>query len=342
MDSPLVSVVMPLRNAEATITEAVTSLQRQTWPNLEIVLVDHASKDNSPAILKDMAARDERIRCFRHDGTFVEAANLAWQSAHGDLIARMDSDDVAHAERIEKQVRMMDANPRLSACGTLVNIVKRGVNGSSLPPDGGYKRYEDWVNSVVTHKEIFVQRFVDSPVPNPTAMVRRSVIESLGGYQDPVWAEDYDFWLRLLESGHRIAKVNEKLLDWYDSDSRATRNLSRYDLSRFQAAKAHFLQRLPAAVQLGVVICGAGPVGKEMARLLRAAGVTIHAFFEVNERQIGNRISGIPVLESAALPNFAGHAVALGAVGQEGARDRIRELVSNCSFTEGKDFFCVA
>ena len=52
--------------------------------------------------------------------------------------------------------------------------------------------------------------------------------------------------------------------------------------------------------------------------------------------------SGIPVLESAALPNFAGHAVALGAVGQEGARDRIRELVSNCSFTEGKDFFCVA
>ena len=324
MNSLLVSVVMPLRNAEATVAEAVTSLQRQTWPNLEIVLVDHASEDNSPAILEEMAARDERIHYVRHDGTFVEAANLAWQSAQGDLIARMDSDDVAHAERIEKQVRMMETNPELSACGTLVNIVKRGRNGSALPP------------------EIFVQRYVDSPVPNPTAMVRRSVMESLGGYQDPVWAEDYDFWLRLLENGYRIAKVNEKLLDWYDSDSRATRNLSRYDLSRFQAAKVHFLERLPAVVQLGVVICGAGPVGKEMARLLRAAGVTIHAFFDVNERQIGNRIAGIPVLGSAELPNFAGHAVALGAVGQEGARDRIRELVSNCSFTEGKDFFCVA
>ena len=180
MNSLLVSVVMPLRNAEATVAEAVTSLQRQTWPNLEIVLVDHASEDNSPAILEEMAARDERIHYVRHDGTFVEAANLAWQSAQGDLIARMDSDDVAHAERIEKQVRMMETNPELSACGTLVNIVKRGENGATLPPDGGYKRYEDWVNSVVTHEEIFVQRYVDSPVPNPPAMVSASSSRSVG------------------------------------------------------------------------------------------------------------------------------------------------------------------
>ena len=58
MNSPLVSVVMPLRNAEATVAEAVASLQRQTWLNLEIVMVDHASEDNSPVILDDIAARD--------------------------------------------------------------------------------------------------------------------------------------------------------------------------------------------------------------------------------------------------------------------------------------------
>jgi len=333
---------MPLRDSETTLAEAINSLRQQTWSHLEIVLVDHNSADSSPAIIKRAASEDARIRSFRHEGTFVEAANLAWQFARGDFIARMDSDDVAHPERIEKQIQFMISNPGLSACGTLVNIVKRGENRQPVRPDGGYERYEAWVNSVVTYEEILIQRFVDSPIPNPTAMIKRTILNSLGGYQDPLWAEDYDFWLRLLESGHRIAKVDMKLLDWYDSDSRATRNLSRYDLSRFQAAKAHFLERLPMVAQLGVVICGAGPVGKEMARLLRATGVNVQAFFEVNERQIGNRISGIPVLGSGDLPNFTSRAVVLGAVGQEGAREQIRSLITDCNFTEGKDFFCVA
>ncbi|MAB77393.1 MAG: hypothetical protein CMO47_13155 [Verrucomicrobiales bacterium] len=342
MNSPLVSVVMPLRNAQATVEKAIASLRQQSYENLDIVLVDHASKDNSPALIKKAASEDERIRCFRQEGSFVEAANLAWQAAKGELIARMDSDDIAHSTRIENQVGLLKAQPQLSACGTLVNIFKRGENGQTIPADDGYKRYEAWINSVVTHDQILTERFVDSPIPNPSAMIRRSVMESLGGYQDPPWAEDYDFWLRMIEAGHQVAKVNQRLLDWYDGETRATRNLSRYDLSRFQAAKAHFLKRLPDIIQLGVIICGAGPVGKEMCYLLRTAGIKVKAFLEVNERQIGNQIDGIPILDSGKLSQFFGRAVMLGAVGQKGAREQIRTLADDCGWLEGKDFFCVA
>ena len=117
---------MPLRNAQSTVEKAIASLRQQSYENLDIVLVDHASKDNSPALIKKAASEDERIRCFRQEGSFVEAANLAWQAAKGELIARMDSDDIAHSTRIENQVGLLKAQPQLSACGTLVNIFKRG------------------------------------------------------------------------------------------------------------------------------------------------------------------------------------------------------------------------
>ncbi len=328
---------MPARNAEATIRDAIESLRKQIYRDLEIVLVDHDSSDNTFAIMEDAAKSDPRIRLFREPGTFVEATNRAWRQSRGELIARMDSDDVAYPDRISEQVRFLTSNSDIAACGTLVNITRRGES-----VDGGYRRYEAWVNSVVTTREIEAQRFVDSPLPNPTSMIRRTVMDQLGGYADPAWAEDYDFWLRLLESGHRLGKVNRVLLDWYDGSTRATRTRERYSLPRFQEAKAHYLSRLQNVKESGVVICGAGPIGKEMADLLIERNIKVGAFIEVNVRQIGNRIREIPVIASCELTKWKGRSVALGAVGQPGKRQHVLELAESANFVEGSDFFSVA
>lgn len=336
MNSP-VSVVMPARNAETTVSEAIESIRKQTFENLEIVLVDHDSSDNTLSIMKEAAGSDSRIRVFRESGTFIEAANRAWREAEGELIARMDSDDVSHPERIAAQVDFLSSNPGIAGCGTLVNITKR--DGEI---EGGYRRYESWVNSVVSSENIAAQRFVDSPLPNPTSMIRRTVMRELGGYADPSWAEDYDLWLRLLENGHRLGKVDRVLLDWFDGSTRATRTRERYALTRFQEAKAHYLSRLRPVQDNGVVVCGAGPIGKEMAGMLIDRNIDVRAFIEVNVRQIGNRIREIPVLSSEELSNFKGKAVALGAVGQPGKRRRVLELAESANFVEGIDFFSVA
>src|SRR6056297_65026 len=95
MKKPSVSVVMPIRDAEATLEEALNSIRAQDFVDLEIVLVDHGSRDATPSILREATKQDPRIRCYRCEGSFVEAANLAWKKSHGELIARMDSDDVA-------------------------------------------------------------------------------------------------------------------------------------------------------------------------------------------------------------------------------------------------------
>lgn len=342
MKSPVVSVAIPVRNAGKTFEAALESIQRQTIEDLEIVIVDHGSTDNTEDIIKSAAGADSRIRHVKGKGTFVEAANLAWEMANGELVARMDGDDFAYPDRLAKQITFMERNPALAACGSLVRIVKRAPDGSPSPPDEGYQRYNEWINSVKSPEAILRERFVDSPIPNPTAMIRREILVETGGYRDPAWAEDYDFWLRLLERGYTIGKVDEILLDWYDSELRSTRTIARYELAQFQRAKAYYLSQIEQVKTQGVVICGAGPVGKGFAELLRAQNVEVHAFIEVNKRQIGNKINGIPVFDTDTLGSFHGKAVALCAIGQAGARETIRKQACPVGFQEGSDFFCVA
>jgi len=309
-----VSVVMPARNAAATLEAAITSLQTQDMRDMEIVLVDHASTDATYRIMLDRAKSDKRIQVHQCSGSFVEAANLAWRAASAPLIARMDSDDIALPGRLRRQVEFLSKHSSLAGCGTQVKIVKPlGPDGHS-PPDGGYLRYEAWINSVVSPESIAAQRFIDSPLPNPSTMMRRSILEAVGGYLDPPWAEDYDLWLRLLEQGYQLGKVEETLLLWQDGPHRSTRTLERYSLNRFQEAKAHYIARLPEVREFGVVLCGAGPTGKEMALLLRQHDIKIHAFIEVNQRQIGNTISGLSVFDTDQYSRFLGKAIMLSTV----------------------------
>lgn len=338
-----VSVAMPVRNAAATVETAVASLQAQDLGDIEIVVVDHGSTDATPDILARLARTDPRLRVLRHEGSFVEAANLSWRSTSGDYVARMDADDIARPNRLSRQRDLLVEQPALAGCASLVRILRRGPDGASqLPPEGGYRRYETWINSLVEPEEIAAQRFIDSPLPNPATMLRRTVLEAAGGYADPPWAEDYDLWLRLIADGHRFAKVPETLLDWFDGEHRATRKIERYSLARFQEAKACYLAKIPKVAEVGAIICGAGPTGKDMAARLRRRGVAVQAFLEVNPRQIGERIGGVPVLDSDRAADFRGRAAMLAAVGRQPGRSRIRNLLSEAGFQEGEDFFCVA
>jgi len=340
--SPSVSIALPVRNGCRTLPAALDSLLLQTEPDIEIVVVDHGSTDETPRILNRYARRDDRVRVESCGGSFVEAANLAWQLGRAPLVARMDADDIAAPERIATQRRFLDEHRHHAGCASRVRIRKRLPDGRTAPPDGGYRRYESWVNSVVSPEEIAASRFIDSPLPNPSTLVRRTELEFFGGYADPEWAEDYDLWLRMLEAGRKMGKSEEVLLDWFDAADRSTRTLARYEWRRFQAAKAHYLGRLPRVRERGIVLAGAGPTGKEFAGLLLDAGeVEIHAFLEVNERQIGNRIRGVPVLASEAMRDFVGDAVLLGAAGRPAPRERIRGLALDLGFEEGDDFFSI-
>jgi len=132
------------------------------------------------------------------------------------------------------------------------------------------------------------------------------------------------------------------LLDWYDSPTRYSRQAQRYSQFQFQRAKAHYLARIPALRDRGVVISGAGPTGKRFAKLLGEEGIRVHHFVEVHPRRIGNYIHGILVMDENGVGTASSHSpVQIAAVGQLGRREKVFEFLKSKGFRAGEDLFCV-
>ncbi len=333
----LVSVLLPVRDGEATLGEALGSVLSQTLRDLEVVAVDDGSRDGTAALLQEAAARDPRVRIFATGGRgLVPALSLGLAESRGTYVARMDADDVCHPERLAAQVALLDSRPDVGVASCLVRIVREG----GVAP--GFRAYEKWLNSCVAPEEIARDIFVESPVAHPTATFRREEALALGGYRDVPWPEDYDLWLRYHVAGRGIAKVPRVLLDWRDHEGRLSRVDPRYRRDRFVDAKAHYLVRGPLAGRRQAIVWGAGPIGKRLARALRSEGLAILAFVDVDPRKVGRKApGGAPVVDPDALARFRGTPLVV-AVGVRGARALIRGALAARGWAEGSDFWCAA
>jgi glycosyltransferase involved in cell wall biosynthesis len=331
--SALVSVIMPVRNGGEYLAPAVESILGQSHSKLELIVVDDHSDDGAVQALSE---DDPRVRRVPSRGKGVSAAfNTGLALASGEFIARMDADDLALPRRLEAQLGYLETNPAVSICGACVEIF------SEDDIRGGNRRYQDWLNRCRTPAVIHRELFVESPIPNPTALFRREALLLLGGYADPDWPEDYDLFLRADALGMQMGKPDGVLLHWREHDSRLTRTDGRYALKRFQAAKIHYLakHRLGSAVE--PVIWGAGPTGQLTHDLLKSEGRAVRGFIEVHPRRIGGSKRGLPVWPVDWLRQH-GDAFVLVAVGAAGARQEIREFMQALGRVEGEHYLFVA
>src|SRR5260221_9996594 len=121
---PLVSVLVPAYNVEATLAETLQSALASSYSNLEIVLVDDGSTDATAAIAEAFARDDQRLRIFRQHHRGVSAAlNFGLDHIRGDLVARLDADDLWHPTKLEKQVDLMSADPTVGLTFTFVRYL---------------------------------------------------------------------------------------------------------------------------------------------------------------------------------------------------------------------------
>lgn len=332
---PRVSVLLPCRNAAAHLTEALRSLAAQTYADLEILAVDDGSTDATPTLLREWAAGDRRIRVLPGPGQgIVPALEVAAAAATGELLARMDGDDIADSDRLARQVAALAGDPALAGCGTGVRYFPRDrVRDGSLA-------YERWLNSLTTPEAVFRDRFVECPVAHPSLLLRRAAYQAVGGYRDPGWPEDYDLVLRLLAGGYRLTNVPPALLHWRDRPDRLSRSDARYAPDAFLRCKLHYLQPLLEPCD-GVVVWGAGPVGKGFARALLARGVRLRAFVDLDPRKIGQVTHGAPVVHPDRIDEFRG-AFVLAAVAGGVARGEIRAALDAAGWREGEQYLAVA
>jgi len=247
----------------------------------------------------------------------------------------MDADDVAHPPRLELQAARLAADERTEVLGCRVRWLGE-ADGAC-----GMRAYVDWLNELLGHDAIVRDLFVEAPLVHPSVMMRTTVLRWLGGYRDFNGPEDYDLWFRVHAAGLRFGKCPETLLDWRDGAARLTRTDPRYRPERFRDLKIANLLKGPLTGGRAAVLWGAGPVGKSFARALAAAGHAVAAFVEVDEDKLGQRIQGAPVVGLESVGRFAG-ALHLAAVGQPGARARIRVEATRLGLVEGRDLIALA
>jgi glycosyltransferase involved in cell wall biosynthesis len=324
---------MPYRDAAPTIEEAAASVLAQESVDLELVAIDDGSQDDGASRMRAIASRDARVVLVRGEGRGIAAAlGRGLAAARGEVIARMDADDVALPTRLRAQLDALARDPRLGAVGTRVDAL--GLCGE------GMRRYIAWQNALVTPEDHARELFVESPLCHPSVVLRRQALREVGGWRDGPWAEDYDLWLRLDAAGYKLAKVPEVLLLWRQGHPRLTFSDPRYAPARFVEARAAYLAPKLARAARPLVVWGAGPTGRRLARALEKHGARASRFVDIDPRKIGRVARGARIVSPQDLR--AGEDLVVVAVGARGARALVRENLVGRGFVEGTDFLCAA
>lgn len=197
---PMISVIMPVYNAQQYLREAIDSVLDQTFSDFEFIIFDDGSTDESLKIIQSY--QDPRIRLISGKGNrkLVPPLNEAMQMAKGKYLARMDSDDISLSNRFEEQVAFMEKNPDIDVCGTFFRTIGGRVNLSKVYP--------------IFDLEIKLAMLFYCPFAHPTVMMRRSTMINKCFFYDKqfLYAEDYDLWSRMSAFGCTFHNIPEVLL----------------------------------------------------------------------------------------------------------------------------------
>jgi len=227
-----VSVVMPVYNGQRYVREAVESVRAQTHRDFELVVIDDGSSDDSPAILRELAAADPRIRVVAQaQGGGARARNRALQEARADWIVNLDHDDVMLPNRIERQLAFIGAHPdvKVFSCRAYYMSAEGRIFGKT--------RCEQ-----ITTREAF-ESYLASNRPiginHPAAAMHRPTILEVGGYRPEFeGAEDLDLWNRVAERGHLVLQQDEVLMKYriHGSSVMASRTLKSWQKGEWAIA----------------------------------------------------------------------------------------------------------
>ena len=182
-DQPVVTVLLPVYNADAFLSQAISSILSQTWSDFALLIMDDGSTDESLAVARQFS--DPRIRLVKNDRNhgLSYTLNRGLDLARGEFVARMDADDISLPERLEKQVAFLRANPSISICGTSIRFFGDVPAVDVLYPSG--------------HETICCRMLFVNSIAHPSVMLRAETFRRLGLRYDPTsYAEDFDLWQR--------------------------------------------------------------------------------------------------------------------------------------------------
>ena len=302
---PLVSVLVPVFNGEETIEAAIESVLNQTYQPFELVVVDDGSTDRTAAILGGYRHDDRVIVLHNAENQgLVATLNRGLAACRGELVARLDADDLASPSRFEQQVAAFNAEPSLVLCATAYDRVSNSGKRlkRSVPP--------------LTHGELAAAMLAGNRLNHSSVMFRRNAVLAVGGYaEDWFPVEDYDLWLRLLERGQYQGVPTVESIYVQRQDGISATNQARQELMASERAAQYRadLTGREAPDRTALLILETARASLSIRRRLRRRGVPTMGL----DRQaliVANQLrpAGSRVLRTALVLAFAPRLAVLG------------------------------
>lgn len=278
---------MPVKNAAKYLEACLDSIINQSYRNWTLYAVDDHSSDSSYEILINYAAKDNRLLVLQNSGSgIIDALQSGYKECSGSYITRMDADDIMASHKLESMHETLQSRGR----GYIVVGLVKYFNEAGL--GDGYRKYEDWLNTLTRTEANFDEIYKECTIPSPCWMIHRKDFDSCGAFNAEIYPEDYDLAFRMRKANLRVAGIPDVLHHWRDYPERTSRNDPNYSDNRFTQIKVHnFLnQDFDASRQL--VLWGAGNKGKAIAKELSHHKVSF-SWITDNEKKINKSIYDI-------------------------------------------------
>lgn len=286
MQNALISIMVPFKNTAPYIEECLVSIINQTYKHWELLIVDDNSTDDSYTIVKKFAKKDNRIKLLKNSGNgIIDALKMAFKTSTGDLITRMDSDDIMRKNKLEILTKnLMQYGKGHVALGLVNYFSFEGIKE-------GYKNYELWLNELTKTGENFSDIYKECVIPSPCWMVFRSDLIACDAFNPNRYPEDFDLTFRFYKHNLKCIPCDVVLHDWRDYNTRTSRTHRHYAENHFIKLKLHYFLDLDYNINKTLVVWGAGKKGKLISEKLIKNNISFEWICD-NPKKIGKDIYG--------------------------------------------------
>ncbi|MFY7848613.1 MAG: glycosyltransferase family 2 protein [Bacteroidia bacterium] len=258
-----ISVILPYLNAAPWLQECLQSLQLQVYQDIEFLLINDHSTDESESIVRTFADHDPRFVLLRNPGRGLVAANAHGLSmSTGQLISRMDADDMMAPNKIQALAQAL----LLKGPGHIATGYVRFFPDENTGI--GTRFYQDWLNARCDANDHWEWIWRECVIPSPCWMAWKSDLLAVNAFDAPIYPDDYELAFRFFHAGLKVLPVRDVLHHWRQHASRMSRKHGGFSAEAFTELKWEWFKRRFAATEAPLYILGHGKKAQFLATIL--------------------------------------------------------------------------
>tara|TARA_R110002072_G_scaffold172042_1_gene325819 strand:- start:14733 stop:15848 length:1116 start_codon:yes stop_codon:yes gene_type:complete len=353
-----ISIILPIKDTAKYLKTCLDSILSQTYQNWELLAVDDDSSDDCFSILVEYAKIDSRITALKNPNPgLLNALRFGYSHSTGELIHRMDSDDVMPGDKLEVMLASISAtldgrsttlDVRLTALDGHNEAFKKGalITGATEyfsdegPIGDGFKRYDRWLMEVAKNQSYREEVYKECVIPSNCWLVHRDDFDKIGAFDSDTFPEDYDLCFRFIAGGLKIIGLPKVLHHWRDRNDRISRTWEVYKDNRFFELKAHYFFKMDRDKKRPLVLWGAGKNGKDLAKFILKEEENLIWVCD-NDNKIGKDIYGVKMQHFSSIERLNSPQIIIAVASPDGQREVKREL-NVLNYLKGKDYWFFA